>query len=443
MKDMQEIYHSEKVQAKLRTIVPLAIISICFPAVILFWYTIVALGGSFERLFSLFAAEGFFSTLYNIWSPVIFGSREAWLILAVFASVELFLMRIVPGKTFYGPITPKGNVPVYKANGVSCYLITLALFYLAAFQWKLFSPTIIYDNFGYLIGALNIFSALFCVLLYVKGRFAPSSTDSGTTGNPIFDYYWGMELYPRIMGFDVKMFTNCRFGMMSWALIIISFAAKQKELYGYVSDSMLVAIALQLIYVTKFFIWETGYLGSLDIMHDRAGYYICWGCLVWVPGVYTSPILYLVEHPNNLGTLLALTIFVLGTACIMINYFADRQRQRVRATAGSCTVWGKKPLFTVANYKTEHGEHKQNILLTSGWWGISRHFHYLPEIGAAFFWSVPALFDNFLPYFYVIFLTILLFERAFRDDRRCSHKYGDDWQNYCRAVPYKIIPFVI
>ncbi|MFS7992065.1 putative 7-dehydrocholesterol reductase [Helianthus anomalus] len=51
-------------------------------------------------------------------------------------------------------------------------------------------------------------------------------------------------------------------------------------------------------------------------------------------------------------------------------------------------------------------------------WGLSRHFHYVPEIMAAFFWTVPALFDNFLPYFYVVFLTILLFDRAKRDDGR-------------------------
>lgn len=443
MNELQEIYHSEKVQEKLRTIVPLTIIFICFPAVILFWYTNVFLDGSFERLFSLFVSQGFFSTLYEIWLPVIFGSQKAWTMLAIFASLELLLMRAVPGKLFYGPITPKGNIPVYKSNGIACYAITLLLFYLGAFQLNLFSPTIIYDNFGELIGALNLFSAFFCLMLYLKGRFAPSSSDSGTTGNPIFDYYWGMELYPRIFGFDVKMFTNCRFGMMSWALIIISFAAKQKALYGTISDSMLIAVALQLIYVTKFFIWETGYLGSLDIMHDRAGYYICWGCLVWVPGVYTSPILYLVDHPIHLGTVLALSIFLFGTACILINYLADRQRQKVRATLGHCTIWGKKPAYTIANYKTEKGEPKQNILLTSGWWGISRHFHYLPEIGAAFFWSVPALFTHFLPFFYVIFLTILLFERAFRDDRRCSQKYGMDWKNYCKEVPYKIIPFVI
>ena len=41
-------------------------------------------------------------------------------------------------------------------------------------------------------------------------------------------------------------------------------------------------MALQLVYITKFFIWETGYFCTIDIMHDRAGYYICWGCLAWL-----------------------------------------------------------------------------------------------------------------------------------------------------------------
>lgn len=78
----------------------------------------------------------------------------------------------------------------------------------------------------------------------------------------------------------------------------------------------------------------------------------------------------------------------------------------------------------------------------AGWWGLSRHFHYLPEIGAAFLWTAPAGFAHPLPYFYVFFLTLLLFDRAFRDDARCASKYGKFWQEYCRAVPYKIVPFV-
>ena len=51
---------------------------------------------------------------------------------------------------------------------------------------------------------------------------------------------------------------------------------------------MAVSVALQLVYITKFFWWETGYWCSMDIQHDRAGYYICWGCLVWLPIIYTA-----------------------------------------------------------------------------------------------------------------------------------------------------------
>lgn len=425
-----------------RTLVPLFLILSCPVAVLAFWYTNIYLDGSLSKLFQLVQNEGFFPTLYKIWAPVFWGSKEAWTILAAFSAFELALMKLVPGKRFEGPITPAGNIPVYKANGVACYGITIVAYWLAAYQFNLFSPTLIYDQFGYLLGALTLFSLIFCVFLLIKGRVAPSSTDNGSSGNWIFDYYWGTELYPRIMGWDIKMFTNCRFALMSWPLILLSYASKQQELYG-LSDSMIVAVALQFIYLTKFFLWETGYLRSLDIMHDRAGYYICWGCLVWVPGIYTSPTMYLVNHPINLGLPLALTIFGLGTLFILMNYFADLQRQKVRAANGACKVWGRKPVLTVANYVTSKGESKQNILLASGWWGISRHFHYVPEILGAFMWSVPALFSNFLPYFYVIFLTLLLVERAFRDDRRCSEKYGADWNQYCKLVPYKIIPYVI
>ncbi|MDI1353199.1 MAG: hypothetical protein PSV35_10615 [bacterium] len=100
-------------------------------------------------------------------------------------------------------------------------------------------------------------------------------------------------------------------------------------------------------------------------MYDRAGFYICWGCMVF----YTLPSMYLVLHPINLGMGLVALFSILGIACGLISYFS--------------------------------------------------------------------------PYFYVSFLTILLVDRAFRDDQRCARTYGHYWQQYCEIVPYKIMLFMI
>ncbi|MDE3045488.1 MAG: 7-dehydrocholesterol reductase [Verrucomicrobiota bacterium] len=424
-----------------KTLVPLFLLTFCPPTVFIFWYINTSLGGSFTAFWDLVQTNGLFPTLINIWKPVFFGSPTAWKILACYSIFQLLLMRFVPGKPFLGPVTPKGNIPIYKANGFSCYLISLVTFCLGSYAFHWFSPTIIYDNMGPMLGALNLFSLFFCFFLYLKGRFKPSTTDHGISGNPFFDYYWGTELYPRLFGWDIKQFTNCRFGMMGWSLILFSYAAKQQQLYG-LSDSMIVAVALQFIYISKFFLWETGYLRSLDIMHDRAGFYICWGCLVWLPCIYTSPTLYLVHNPNHLGTYLASGIFLAGAASIIVNYLADRQRQVVRAKNGNCFVWRRRPHIIPAIYTTHNGETKRSLLLASGWWGIARHFHYIPEILGSFFWSMPALFTHFIPYFYVAYLTLLLLDRAFRHDQRCADKYGPSWDQYCERVPYKIIPFV-
>ncbi|CAN0380914.1 unnamed protein product, partial [Laminaria digitata] len=237
----------------------------------------------------------------------------------------------------------------------------------------------------------------------------------------------GTELYPRVFGADVKMFTNCRFGMMYWAVGAVIYAYAQQTNSGSVSSSMAVSVILQLTYITKFFHWEMGYMNSMDIQHDRAGFYLCWGCLVWVPAVYSSPGIYLVNHPIALGWYGSFAILFLGVLSIWANYDADRQRHNFRQAKGQITVWGKPAEYITASYVNARGEKSSSLLLCTGWWGVARHFHYLPEITGAFFWTVPALFENPTPYFYVVFLILLLTDRAFRDDARCRGKYGKHW----------------
>ena len=82
------------------------------------------------------------------------------------------------------------------------------------------------------------------------------------------------------------------------------------------------------------------------------------------------------------------------------------------------------------------------MLLLSGWWGVARHFHYIPEVLAAVCWTLPALNTHFLPWFYVTFLSLLLLDRLYRDDTRCKAKYGHYWDKYCEKVPYSLIPYL-
>lgn len=426
-----------------RILVPLFLVGITPPFAMLFWHVNAELNGSFLALTEEIASKGILAILYNVWWSRLFGTPEAWAIIGVFAGCQLLFMKVLPGKTYFGTVTPMGNIPEYRDNGLLSYLLSFALYLGGSIGLGLFSPGIIYHHFGDILGALNLTALIFCLFLYFKGRYFPSSSDHSHTGNFLFDYYWGTELFPRILEWDVKQFTNCRFGMTGWALSAVSFAFAQKEIYGSADWGIIVSAALLFTYLLKFFIWEEGYMKSMDIQVDRAGFYICWGCLVWVPAVYSSPLMFMVQHPVSMGAFAALLLFAAGQTAIWINYWADLQRQETRAKDGKNLIWGKAPVLIRAPYKTIQGETRENLLLASGFWGISRHFHYIPEILAAFFWSCASGFSYFAPFFYVIFLSILLTHRAFRDDLKCRNKYGLAWEEYCKRVPWKIIPGVL
>ncbi|KNC52320.1 7-dehydrocholesterol reductase [Thecamonas trahens ATCC 50062] len=402
------------------------------------WYCLVELDGSFVTFYQLIQEVGLKEAMLMCWQTP---SWYEYKILAVYSVFELALMKF-PAAIVEGPVTPKGHVPKYLDNGMSAYVITMAVAGVLHFT-DVFPLQTVYDHFHGMLSAQVIIMPTVCVLLYLKGVFAPTSVDNYDSGNAVFDIYWGRELYPRIFGFDVKIFSNCRFGMMSWPLLLLAYAAKQYELYGFVSDSMLVSIGIQFVYLTKFYWWEAGYFRSMDIAHDAAGFYLVFGCCAWLPVVYTSHSLYLVKHPVVWGWPLAGAIFAAGTVSVLINYWADKQRQDFRSTNGQLKIWGKDPVIVRAEYQTEEGEFKKSILLASGWWGVARHFHYVPEVLGAFFWTFPGGFGSLLQYFYVIFLVILLTDRAFRDDARCRSKYGKYWDEYCELVPYRIVPYLI
>jgi 7-dehydrocholesterol reductase len=360
-------------------------------------------------------------------------------ILVGWVALQALLLVALPGPTYHGPVTPTGHRPEYRLNGVAAWAVTHGVL-LATWAAGLWSASAVYRELGSMLVILNVFALALCGLLYVKGRVRPSSADATYTGHFLFDFFQGIELHPRAFGVSLKQLVNCRVSMMGWSALFVVFALHQHEAHGAITTSMAISAGLVIVYLLKFFVWEGGYFHSLDVMHDRFGYYICWGVLVWVPGVYTIFGQYLAEHPRDLPPALAMAIALTGLAALWVNYAADAQRQRVRATDGRTTVWGRAPRTLVARYRTTDGAERTNLLLTSGYWGLARHFHYVPELVLALCWALPAGLAHVTPYFYFVFLTILLVDRAGRDDARCAAKYGAAWDEYRRLVPYKIVP---
>lgn len=59
------------------------------------------------------------------------------------------------------------------------------------------------------------------------------------------------------------------------------------------------------------------------------------------------------------------------------------------------------------------------------------------------FFSVYSFWlGNVIPYIYFLYLLLLLIHRDMRDEQRCARKYGALWEEYCRRVPYRLVPYI-
>jgi 7-dehydrocholesterol reductase len=408
-----------------RTAGPLLIMLAAPPFALMMWSTLARHDGSLAALLS----EGI------DWPRP---SLAAFAILLGFAVFQALLVMLLPGRTVLGPPTPAGARMRYTDNAALAWTITHIAFLALLFS-GLMPPGLIFDELGALLLVGSIAGILGTALLYAKGRLAASGADRGPSGNAVFDFYWGIELHPRIGGLDLKLLAISRVGMMGWSLIVLSLVARDYWQTGAVTNALAVSAALQIAYVARFMWWEAGYIATLDIAHDRFGFYLLWGVLGWLPAIYPSAALYLAAHPVALGTLPALALLAIGGGALVLTHLADAQRQRVRASDGQCLVWGRRPDVIRVRYHSLKGS-EEGLLLVSGFWGLARHFNYASEILLALAWTLPCGSGALLPYFYPAYLAVMLVHRALRDDRRCRRKYGASWDAYCARVPYRMLP---
>jgi len=69
---------------------------------------------------------------------------------------------------------------------VQCFVLTIVLWAVGAYL-ELFPAGWQYDHAPGMFAFLNMSALVLCCVLYIKGRYAPSTPDAGHSGNLIFD----------------------------------------------------------------------------------------------------------------------------------------------------------------------------------------------------------------------------------------------------------------
>lgn len=390
-------------------------------------------------------------TFGDLWEQLPAPSASAFIVAGVWLAIQVVL-AIVPdvlhkmiasyrGGMSLGAVTPAGNQLWYNINGLQAWLVSQVLFLAGALWFGWFSPTVIFDHFGGLLIVANLLGFSLALFVYIKAFLFPSHPeDRKWSGSLLYDFFMGIELNPRVGPIDFKLFFNGRPGIVAWTLINLSFAFAQYSRYGHVTNSMILVNLLHGLYVVYFFWKESWYLNTIDISHDHFGWMLAWGDSVWLPYMYTLQGLFLVIHPVELSTPYALFVLGFGLVGFWIFLSANNQKDRFRRLDGATLIWGSKPDYIAAEYTTQDGGKRQSKLLLSGWWGVGRHMNYTGDLMLSLAYSLACGFTHLFPYFYIIFMTILLVHRCLRDEDRCLQKYGKAWEQYCAKVPYRLIP---
>eukprot|EP00056_Hartaetosiga_gracilis_P022551 m.31535 g.31535 ORF g.31535 m.31535 type:complete len:425 (+) comp9704_c0_seq1:100-1374(+) len=345
---------------------------------------------------------------------------------------QALLYVVVPGPICKGLPLRNGDVLNYKCNGMAAFYISVVSV-LGGHLLGLFDISYLYTHYLHLTTASILFSSALSVFVFLRAkRPGVMLALGGNSGNALYDFFIGHELNPRIGDFDIKFFCELRPGLIGWAVLTFGMAAQQFKESGEVTIALLLVSLFETYYVWDAFNSESSLMSTMDITTDGFGHMLSFGDLAWVPFTYTLQTRFLVDFPIRLSPLFI--VFVI--ACQFTGYWIFRSANSQK------DLFKRNPhhpsFADVETIQTQRGTR----LLASGWWGKSRHINYFGDIIMALAWCLPCGFSSPLPYFYVIYFSILLIHRERRDDHKCHNKYGKDWEKYCEKVPYRIIPYV-
>jgi len=179
---------------------------------------------------------------------------------------------------------------------------------------------------------------------------------------------------------------------------------------------------------------------------EKFGFMLIFWNIAGVPFTYAHATLYLANHPPSsyrwpLYYNIAIYTLLLGSYYIWdtCNSQKNRFKQQMAGTPVLRKTFPQLPWQTVKNPKILYTQ--AGPLLADGWYKYGgRKIHYTMDVVMALCWGLACGFGSFLPYWYPVWITIVVLQRAARDIEHCKEKYGDEWKEYEKLCPYLFIP---
>eukprot|EP01096_Ripella_sp_DP13-Kostka_P006888 TRINITY_DN2481_c0_g1_i2.p1 TRINITY_DN2481_c0_g1~~TRINITY_DN2481_c0_g1_i2.p1 ORF type:complete len:486 (+),score=216.90 TRINITY_DN2481_c0_g1_i2:58-1458(+) len=363
-----------------------------------------------------------------------------------FLLFEAVLAVTMPGVKAKGMPVPSegGKALIYNCNGVASWYVTIIVVALLHY-FHIFRLTEVADNLGSIMTCAIIFSNVTSVVAYLSA-FALKKTHR-MSGNHVYDFFMGAWLNPRIGTFDLKFWAETRVSWIMLFLLTASAAVKQYELEGTVCASLIFMLCAHGLYANACMKGEECIPPTWDIFYEKWGWMLIYWNLAGVPFLYCAQSIFIMRHGLLQHSFAYnLTLFVLLFGAYYIWDTSQSQKSRFRLQLKGSFIPRKTfpqlPWGTITNPKyleTKCG----SKLLVDGWWQYARKIHYTCDVVMALTWGLSCGTTHVLPFFYFLFFSTMITHRYIRDAERCARKYKEDWDVYCKRVPYIFIPYVI
>jgi delta14-sterol reductase len=343
--------------------------------------------------------------------------------------VVLALHLLLPGRWVEGYARDaEGRLLRYRLNGLLVFVVCVggyaALCASGVVPWDFF-----YAHRIPLLATAFVVGLAFTVAIVLP---FPSTGKS-----PVTDLYLGRAENPQWLDgrVDAKMLLYL-IGAVMLELLVVSFTAHHRSTYASdPSPGVSLYAALFTFFLVEYLFFEHVHLYTYDFVAERVGFKLGWGCLVFYPFFYCVGLWYAADRPNPhshpLWLVACAVVFFAGWTLARganLQKYAFKTRPE-HATFGPIT---QRALSS--------GDHR---ILQSGFWGLSRHINYLGEFLMAIALALSLGYPlSLVPWLYPLYYIGLLVPRQLDDDRRCAKKYGALWDEYRRAVPYRIVPWI-